>query len=402
MLPMIPIISAVIVCRKEYVSPRKGFLYSLIYVLSMAVVYAGAGVVAASFGSNIQALFQEAWIIIAFAAIFVLLGLSMFDLFTLQMPAFIQSYFAKRSACKERHSIAGIVILGVLSALIVGPCVAPPFVGALIYIGQTGDAVLGALTLFTMGLGLGMPLLVIGAGAGRFMPKPGLWMESVKLFFGFFMFGFAIWMLSRILSDSQELLAWALLLIAISVYMGLFDSRGVLSGHHQKLKTFVALIVFIYGVMMMAGGLSGATSATNPLKPFTGVHERQLEKEEDELFVTIPSDSYESVIQKSEKPVMLLFYADWCSNCKELDKEVFSDQQVRNVLASFARYRIDVTGNTDADIALLKKFKLFGPPGILFFDSSNQELAHQHIVGYVEKTLFLEKIKNVKQQLGIE
>ena len=397
MLPMIPILSAVIVCKRDQLNTKKAFLFSLVYVLSMATVYALAGVAAAYFGSTIQIFFQSPWVIGTFALLFVLLGFAMFDLYALQMPRRLQSILAKHSACKERHTLAGIALLGILSALIVGPCVAPPMVGALIYISQTSDILLGASALFAMGLGLGVPLLILGIGAGRFMPKPGPWMENVKLFFGFFMFGFAVWLLSRILDANHIVYLWALLLITLSVFMGLFDHHPRHPGHFQKLKTLMAVLVFLYGLIALVGALGGAKRLSAPLEPFTAQHGSVHSPGEG--FKTISSTGYLELVGNIHRPTLFLFYAQWCDNCKAMEHDTLETPEVRRALKAFECYRIDMTENSDADLALLKRYRLFGPPGILFFDASGRELEHYRVVGALAKTEFLEKLSEVEKAM---
>ena len=399
MLPMIPILSSVIVCKQEHMNTQRGFFLSLTYVLSMAVVYALAGVLAASFGHNIQVLFQETWIIIFVSALFLLLSLSMFGVFNIEMPKMIQAFFSKTSASSQHRTYFGVAILGVFSALIVGPCVAPPLAGALIYIGQTGDELLGGLSLFVMSLGMGLPLLVLGAGAGKFLPKPGPWMYEVKFTFGFVMIGFAIWILSRILEGSVILMMWGLLLIAIAVYMNLFESKNLAETEiFYKLKKLLALLSLIFGIILIVGSIGGASSIKAPLAPFTAKAGYSATPSR-VVFKTISSEHLLATLQSAKRPVMVLFTADWCGNCVALKEEIFTQQDVVAELAVFEKIEVDMTASTDADLALLKQYGLFGPPALLFYDRNHKELVDYQIVGYKEKAPLLAHISQVKKLL---
>lgn len=399
MLPVIPILSAVIISKKESISTKEGFMLSLIYVISMSVVYAVAGVVAASLGSNIQAFFQQTWIIVLFSMFFFVLGLAMFGTFTIQMPKSIQSFMNSKALNGKDRTYFNVALLGILSALIVGPCVAPPLVGALIYISQTGNEFIGGLSLFLMSFGMGVPLLLIGAGAGRFMPKPGSWMVDVKLFFGFMMIGFSIWILSRILDGQIILLLLGILLAAIAVFMSIFENKAcsaIDSIYH--LKKLIALLVLMYGIILMIGAIAGATNVKDPLEPFKAkfISDKRLLLAE---FKTISAEEFDATLQKSQKPTMIVFTAQWCDNCKELDANVLSKVEVTQQLDGFELIKVDVTQVRDIDIELLKRFSLYGPPGILFYDANKKELENFRLSGNKDKKFFLEHIQKVKAAL---
>lgn len=399
MLPVIPILSAVIISKKENISTKEGFLLSLMYVVSMSVVYAVAGVLAASLGSNIQAFFQQPWIIVLFSIFFFVLGLAMFGTFTIQMPKGIQSFMNSKALYGKDRTYFNVVLLGVLSALIVGPCVAPPLVGALIYISQTGNELIGGLSLFLMSFGMGVPLLLIGAGAGRFMPKPGPWMADVKLFFGFMMMGFSIWVLSRILDGQIILLLLGILLAAIAVFMNIFENKAcsaIDSVYH--LKKLIALLVLMYGIILIIGSIAGATNVKDPLEPFKAkfISDKRLLLAE---FKTISAEEFDKTIDKLQKPAMIVFTAQWCDNCRELDANVLSKVEVTQQLDLFELIKVDVTQVRDIDIELLKRFSLYGPPGIIFFDADKKELKNYRLSGYKEKDLFIEHIRKVKEIL---
>ena len=397
MLPVIPILSAVIISKKERISTKEGFLLSLTYVVSMSLVYAIAGVAAASLGGNIQAFFQQTWIIVIVSAFFFILSLAMFGTFSIEMPKKVQSFLNSKASYGKGRSYYSVVFLGVLSALIVGPCVAPPLAGALIYISQTGNELTGGLSLFVMSLGMGVPLLLIGAGAGKFLPKPGPWMTDVKLFFGFAMIGFAIWILSRILDTQVILLMWGILLTAIAIFLNIFENKAcaaIDSIYH--LKKLIALLILLYGIVLMIGAIAGAKHVNDPLEPFKAKFISTTEVPSRVTFETISAEQLDSVVSKATKPVMAVFTAKWCDNCKELEANVFSKSDVAQELMAFERFKIDITENRDIDIELLKKYSLFGPPGTIFFDKNKKELKAYRLSGNKEKEVFMEHIRKVK------
>lgn len=400
MLPVIPILSAVIISKKDSISTKQGFLISLTYVVSMSVVYALAGVLAASLGGNIQAFFQQTWIIVTVSSLFFILSLAMFGTFTIQMPKKIQSFLNDRALWGRDKSYYSVVVLGVLSALIVGPCVAPPLAGALIYIGQSGNELIGGMSLFLMSLGMGVPLLMLGAGAGKFLPKPGIWMEDVKLFFGFTMIAFSIWLLSRILEAQTILLLWGVLLVAVAIFMNPFENiKSVDISRMQQLKKLLSMLALIYGVVLIVGAIGGAKSIKAPLEPFVSSSKMSSVTASEVTFKTISAKELYSELRQSSKPVMVYFSAKWCENCKELDADVLSRADVALEVEEFERIKVDVSDNTDFDIEMLKKFSLFGPPGIIFFDTERQELKNYRLSGYKEKELFIEHIRKVKEVL---
>ena len=381
--PMIPILSSIIVkaSKNEDMSATKGFILSLIYVLSMSIAYTIAGIIAGLFGANLQIILQNPYVIVAFAMIFVLLAFSMFGYFELKLPESLQSKINKTTDGKEKQGVIGIAIMGFLSALIVGPCIAPPLAGALVYIGQTGDAVLGGMALFVLSLGMGVPLLIIGLGAGKFMPKPGGWMENVTRFFGIVMFGVAIWLLGRVLSPTLVISFWALLLFGTAIYLRTYTNMMT-----QTLSS----ILFILGVFLLIGAISGATS---PLKPFEKITLLNGLKKNDEklVFTKIKNiDELKEVMKNSKKPVMIDFWASWCVACEELEDITFKDTEVIKKLQNFTLIKIDVTQNNEEDKALQKMFEVIGPPTLIFWDIRKQETPNLKVVGYKNPKEFLE------------
>ena len=386
--PMIPILSSIIVSQPNAsMNAKKGFLLSLVYVLAMSLAYAIAGVLAGLFGANLQASMQNPWVISIFSALFVLLALSLFGFFEIAMPSFIQTKISQKSNDVQRQGFAGIAMMGFLSALIVGPCVAAPMAGALIYIGQSGDALLGGLALFVMSLGMGVPLLVIGTTAGKYMPRPGGWMENVTAFFGVMMLGVAIWMLSRIVPEVVSMSLWAILIVASSVYAGALEPLKQDAKGWQKLFKSLMVMVLLYGASLVFGLLSGGTDPLHPFEKFTS--KEASSKVETSLFAGVKNiQEINEAVKKSTKPVMLDFYADWCVNCIEYEKFTFSDERVKAKMAQFTLLKADVTKNNLDDKAMQKEFGIFGPPAILFF-KDGQELKDLRLVGYKNADEFL-------------
>jgi thiol:disulfide interchange protein DsbD len=398
--PMIPILSGIIVGHGKQISTRRAFLLSLSYVVASALTYTVFGILAALFGGNLQAIFQQPWIISLFSAIFVVLSLSMFGFYHLELPKALQ---AKLHDSSERHrdgSLWGAAIMGSLSSLIVGPCVAAPLAGALIFIGQTGDVVLGGAALFFMGLGMGVPLLILGASAGKLLPKPGPWLNATKAVFGVIMLAVAIWMLSRILPPAVTMLLWSVWLILPSIYLNALDPLPEHSSGWRKLFKGIGLVMLAYGVLLLIGFGMGNS---NPLKPLQGFAVGTAQAQEN-----IEGLRFERVASKAElearikeaaankQAVMLDFYADWCISCKEMEAYTFTDAKVKAALAGFVLLQADVTGNTPDDQALLAAFNLVGPPATLFFGTDQQERQAQRVVGYQDAATFLNTVQQVK------
>ena len=382
--PMIPILSSIIVgaSKNEDMTASRGFFLSLVYVLSMSVAYTIAGIIAGVFGANLQAALQNPYVLVVFALIFVALAFSMFGYFEIRLPASIQTKLNKTTDGKEKQGIAGIAIMGFLSALIVGPCVAPPLAGALVYIGQTGDALLGGMALFVMSLGMGVPLLLIGLGAGRFMPKPGGWMEGITRIFGIVMLGVAIWLLDRVLDASLIIVLWALLLLGSAIYLKIYTNI---------ITRLISMVLLILGTVLLVGAISGATNPLKPLDKFTSsksvVNTNELDFQKVKNIVEL-----ELAIKNSDKPIMLDFWASWCVACKELEEITFKDDEVIKKLQGFTLLKADVTANSDDDKALQKMFAVVGPPALVFWDKDKNEVKSSKIVGYKNPKDFLEII----------
>ncbi len=396
--PMIPILSGIIAGQGPNITTRKAFVLSLVYVLAMALTYTVVGVLAGLFGANLQAAFQNPWVLTSFALIFVLLALSMFGFYELQLPSSLQSKLAEISNKQEGGTLIGVAIMGLLSALIVGPCVAPPLFGALIYISQTGDAVLGGVALFALSMGMGAPLIAIGTSAGKLLPRAGAWMDAVKAVFGVTLLGVAIFMLERILPPAVAMLLWGLLLICSAVYMGALSQLPQGASGWSKLWKGIGVFLLIYGALMLLGAAAGGKDTVQPLRGLAvggaegGVAEASFTR------VKTVEDLDREVAKAGVlgKPVMLDFYADWCVTCKELERYTFSDPTVIAEMSRFVLLKADVTANDAEDQALMQgRFGIPGPPAILFFDTTGNELKGYRLVGFKSADAFVEHLRRV-------
>jgi thiol:disulfide interchange protein DsbD len=385
--PMIPILSSIIVQQSHKdgakMSASKGLFLSIVYVLSMSVAYTIAGVLAGLFGANLQATLQDPTVIMVFSGIFILLAFSMFGYFEIKFPHKWQTKLNRTSAKSSKNGgIAGVAVMGFFSALIVGPCVAPPLAGALVYIGQTGDAFLGGAALFIMSLGMGVPLLALGVGAGKYMPKPGGWMETVTKIFGIVMLAIALWMLERIISPILFMFLSSFLLIGTALYLKVFE--------HIMVR-LITSIIFIYGVILFIGAVSGSTNVIEPFDNFKGGSVVVKEDKLDWLYVKNIKE-LDDVVNKSSKPIMIDFWATWCVSCKELDNITFKDKKVIEQLKKFQLVKVDVTKNTLEDKELMKKFNLFGPPALIFYEKG-KEVLKKRIIGYKNAEEFMENLR---------
>jgi thiol:disulfide interchange protein DsbD len=398
MFPMIPILSGIIIGQGHPITTRRAFLLSLSYVIASALTYTVFGILAGLFGSNLQALFQAPWIVVSFSLVFVLLALSMFGFFQLHFPTFIQSRIAAVSSKQQRGSLSGAAIMGALSALVMGPCVAPPLAGALIYIGQTGDAWLGGAALFALGVGMGIPLLVIGASAGKLLPKVGLWMNAVKGFFGVGLLAVAVWLLERVVPPAVALFLWALLLIIPAIYLGALDALPQPVSGWRKLWKGVGVVMLVYGVLLLFGV---ATNGSDPLQPLRNLGAGGVQSAQPAGLAFERVRSVEELDQRLKQAneqgrwVMLDYYADWCVSCKEMERYTFADPLVKAALAEVVLLQADVTENSDGDQALLRRFNLIGPPATLFFGPDREERPGLRVVGYLDPEQFLEHLRRV-------
>ncbi len=369
-----------------------GFFLSTIYVFAMACAYAVAGVAASVFGSGVQSTLQTPAVLIGFSLVFVALALSMFGLYELQMPLAMQNALSKKA--QSKGGIIGVFAMGFLSALIASPCVAAPLAGALLYIAQSGNALFGGLALFTMGLGMGVPLLLIGASSGKILPRPGAWMDKIKTLFGFIMLIMAVWLSARVLGAMAELLLYGVIGVFASAFFGAFDATSSEQSRSKKLLKGAALLAFIYSVLLIVGSFSGARSALNPLEGFknSGGAGVNLSKNEPNFIAVSNLTELENAIKSSSKPILIDFYATWCASCNELDEITFKDEAVLKKLENFTLLRVDVTKNSNDDAQIMKKFGLIGPPAILFFragSDAQDELKNARLIGFYPPEKFL-------------
>ncbi|MFZ6820502.1 protein-disulfide reductase DsbD [Undibacterium sp. Ji22W] len=383
-LPMVPILSFIIVGEGAAVKRSRGFFLSLSYVLGMALVYTSLGVAAGLLGEGLSAALQNPWVLSAFAVLMIALSLSMFGVYQLQMPAAIQTRLTYFSEGQRNGKMAGVFLMGAISALIVGPCVAAPLAGALVYISQTKDVVVGGTALFSLAMGMGVPLLLVGISAGSLLPRAGVWMEQIKRFFGVLMLAMAIWMVSPVLPPVVQMSAWAILLLVYGIYQ-LAVYRGKL------FSKLIAIIFVLAGCAQLLGVVTGGRDALAPIAHLTGNVQHvkfQRIKSSAELDAVLA--------QSNGKIVMLDFYADWCVSCKEMEKLTFVEPRVNAQLDQMLLLQVDVTANNADDKALLKRFGLFGPPGIIFFGVQGKEIPNTRVIGYQNADKFLNSLQKLK------
>jgi thioredoxin:protein disulfide reductase len=389
--PMIPILSGILVGEGDRITRTRAMMLSISYVIAMALTYSVLGIVAGLFSINLQAASQNIWVLSFFSGVFVLLALSMFGFYELHLPSSWQSKLSSGQSGVGRGTLKGAAIMGVLSAIIVGPCVAPPLAGALLYISQTGDALLGGLALFAMGLGFGVPLLVVGATSGELLPRAGMWMENIKHIFGVIMLGVAIWFLERVLPEAVILILWATLFITTAIFMGALDRIEAITTHWQRLWKGFGLVMLVYGMALVVAAANGEGTVLKPFNKQTSVVTTEAIS-----FKTISSlEELDNELKQARsvgKSVMLDFYADWCVTCDEMEAYTFTDPVVQKALQQLTLLKIDVTKNNDSDKAFLKQFDLFGPPAILFFNKSSVEIKSHRLVGFVKAEPFVDHV----------
>jgi thioredoxin:protein disulfide reductase len=396
-LPMVPILSSIIVGGGDNSKPKKGFLLAVAYSLGMVMVYTSLGVAAGLAGEGLAAALQKPSVLILFASMLFLLSLSMFDVYQLQLPGFIQNRLSNSSMNMQGGRFVSVFIMGALSALIVGPCVAGPLAGALIYISQSRDVVLGGLALFSMAVGMSVPLLLTGASAGALLPKTGAWMISVKYFFGLMLMATAIWMLQSVMPQAAWMASWGAWLITCAIFLKVFDGMGPHASVALRFGKVLSVMLMVFGVMELLGAGLGAKDVLRPLEPLAAA--KRIAGDSTTLaddgakshltFERIASlAELQQKLQDSKQVVMLDFYADWCTSCIEMEKFTFSDPDVKKRLANVKLLQIDVTKNSPADQQLMKQFKVFGPPALLAFDPQGNELTTARVIGYLEPEKF--------------
>ncbi|MEP3561731.1 MAG: protein-disulfide reductase DsbD [Marinobacter sp.] len=391
-LPMVPIISSMVSGQNTRTTAH-ALLLSGSYVLGMAITYAAAGVITGLLGAsfNLQAQLQSPWVLGVFATLFVLFALSMFDLFEIQLPRFIREPLNDASQRLTGGRVLGIFGIGALSALVVSPCVSAPLAGSLLYISTTQDAVIGGVALLSLGLGMGVPLILVAVGGRKLLPSSGRWMTTVKHFYGVMLLAVAIWLVERLIPAWTGLTLWGLLITVTAVQLGAFDAAKPGWGRTRK---GIGLVMFAYGLALLAGAVSGATDPLRPLAPFTataGAYQGIAQAHANFERIEDPEQIRSLMAQASAsgQPVMLDFYADWCISCKVMERNVFNQADVIQALQPFTLLQIDMTDNTPAQQAFLDELGLFGPPSILFFNSSGQEFPQARILGEMDKQEFL-------------
>lgn len=396
--PMFPILSGIIANRGKHVTKGHGFILALAYVLGMAITYAIAGVAAGLSGAMLSAALQNAWVLGTFAVIFVLLSFSMFGFYELQLPGSLQTKLSEEAGHLKGGHLTGVFGMGALSALIVGPCVAAPLAGALLYISQTRDVILGGSALFVMALGMGVPLLLLGASAGALLPRAGAWMESIKRFFGVLLLAVAIWLISPVINEVVHMLLWAALLIISAIYLHAIDPLPERASGLRKFLKGIGVIALLVGIALLIGVLSGSRDVLQPLSKInvTGASTMNKGGAADSSQASLPfqrvktiAELDERIQQSKDKYIMVRFHADWCVSCKEMDRFTFSDSKVQSRLKDVVLLEIDVTDGTPDDTDLLKRFKLFGPPGILFIDRQGNDIPDIKVIGFLNKNDFL-------------
>lgn len=399
--PMIPILSGIIAGQNKQLTKTTGFLLSLAYVLGMAITYALAGVAAALSGTLLSNALQNPWALGVGAGLFVLLAMSMFGFFELQLPSFIQSKFSDASNKMKGGNFVGVFVMGALSAVIVGPCVAPPLAAALAFIAQTGNTTLGGVALFVLALGMGVPLLLVGLSAGALLPRAGGWMNAVKYFFGVMMLAIAIYLVSPLIPAWINMLLWAVLLIASAIYLHALDPLPAHASGWSRLWKGLGVVLLIGGLSIILGLLAGSRDLLQPLEVYKGGIKggsggTALAAEQNGLaFEKVKSvaelDARLAAAKAEGQAVMLDFYADWCVSCKEMERFTFNDPKVRTRLQKMVLLQADVTANTEADKALLKRFALFGPPGLVFWNGAGAQSDYK-VIGFEKPEKFVASI----------
>ena len=388
-LPMVPVLSGIIVGHSHAMSTRKAFMLSLSYVLSMALTYAMVGAVVALLGNNLQIAMQSPPIIIIFSLLFVVLSLSMFGFFELKLPLSWQAALGKVSRGQASGHYIGAALMGCLSTLILSPCVTAPLIGVLSYIAHSGNVVMGSLALFFLGLGMGAPLLLIGASAGKWLPKAGQWMNAVKSFFGVMLLAVAIYLFSRVAPAPLIMALWAALLVFSGLFIGAFKPGKSRSGLFSQ---GTGILLLVYGLLVLVGASMGES---NPLQPLARMHYTADVVDADKYTVMTIEDVQTAIDNAAGKPVMLDFYADWCSSCKIMDATTFKDPNVVEALKNFVVLKIDITANTPANKALLNKYGVIAPPTFVFFNSQGEELIKNRIVGETSAKPFLKQLLDI-------
>ncbi|MGO3872146.1 MAG: protein-disulfide reductase DsbD [Alcaligenes sp.] len=395
-LPMVPILLSIIAGRNQPAPSRwHGLKMAFAFVLGLSLVYTLLGVAAGLLGAGLASWLQNPWVLGLFALILVALALSMLDVFTLQAPAGLQTRLNERMNRLPGGQLGGVFLMGMLSALIVGPCVAAPLAGVLLFISQTGDVVLGGSALFALAWGSGVLLLVVGAGSGRVLPKAGAWMESVKTAFGVLLLATAWWMVSPLMSGTVAVFGWVVLALWAAALLGAFGRGTVERTPWSGLRQGVGVLLAVWAIMMLVSIALGRPSVIRPLEGLKSTGTVAAAQSKVEFQRVNSLQELEERLVKATRPVMLDFYADWCVSCIEMENFTFSDPSVAQRMAQFELLQVDVTANTPEDRELLKHFRLFGPPGIMFFDSKGKQLEQLRVIGFQDASRFSKVLDEV-------
>jgi len=399
-LPMVPILAGVVGGEAGRLSTRRGLFLSVVYVLAMALIYTGAGVAAGFAGTGLQAAFQAPWVIGLFAAVFVILAGSLFGFYPLRLPSALMGRLDRLSGRQRGGTWLGAAFMGALSALIVSPCVAAPLAGALIVVGQAGEPVRGGVALFALSLGMGAPLIVFGTVAGRLLPRAGNWMVTVERLLGVAMLAYAVWLVGRVAPAPVALVLWGLTGILAAVFLGVFERMEAGAGPGARLARAAGLAALVWALALMVGGAAGARDPLQPLAPLAGAGGGGAAQATSPLAyhpVKSPAalDSALNQAASAQRPVMVDFYADWCTSCLEMEHTTFRDPKVRAALARMQVLRVDVTANTADDRALLRRYGLYGPPGYVFYGADGRRVHNDTVVGYMAAPEFLGRLQRV-------
>jgi thiol:disulfide interchange protein DsbD len=391
-LPMVPILSSIIVGEGN-VSRGRGFTLALAYSLGMALVYTALGVAAGLAGEGLAGALQKPWVLLTFGALLVLLALSMFDVYQLQLPSALQSRLSTTSGRMSGGRFAGVFVMGALSALIVGPCVAGPLAGALLYISQTRNVWTGGWALFSMAAGMSVPLLLTGVSAGSLLPRAGAWMNHVKRVFGLLLIAVAIWMVTPVFPVSVAMLLWGAFAVLCAVFLRVFEPIAAGAGLSRYVGKTLGLVLLTGGLFELVGAASAGQDVLQPLAHLRATSAAAAGQEgKAQRFERIRTlAELDRVLASSLTPVMLDFYADWCVSCKEMERFTFSEPKVEAQMKQVRLLQVDVTANNDEDRALMKKFGLFGPPGIILF-KQGKEVPESRVIGFMKPEQFAQHL----------